>query len=96
MVRFKRYNPHWLFALLSIFFQNTVTGQDTLPDFSAVIRRGNKVLISWSNPYGGRIRQLSIQRSGDSLRAFKTIMTIPDPTVLQNGFLDAAVDYQDF
>ncbi|KIC93364.1 hypothetical protein [Flavihumibacter solisilvae] len=91
MVRFKRYNPHWLLALLSIFFQHTVTGQDTLPDFSAVIRTGNKVLISWSNPYGSRIRQLSIQRSADSVRAFKTIMTIPDPTVLQNGFLDAKV-----
>lgn len=91
MVRFKRYNPQWLLALLCIFSQHIVAGQDTLPDFSAVIRTGNKVLISWSNPYGNRIRQLSIQRSADSARAFKTVMTIPDPTVLQNGFLDAKV-----
>lgn len=64
------------------------SAQDTLPGFSAEIKAKNKILISWTNPFGTKIKQLSIQRSRDSARLYKTIITIPDPTVLQNGFMD--------
>jgi hypothetical protein len=60
--------------------------QDTLPSFSAIIRSG-KVIISWTNPYDS-IVQISIQRSPDSLRGYKTIITIPDPKTTVNGYLD--------
>lgn len=61
--------------------------QDTLPKFSAVTTGNGKVLISWTNPYPV-VNQISIQRSYDSLRSFQTILTVPDPSVLQNGFVD--------
>lgn len=62
--------------------------QDTLPAFKVVNKGKNRIIISWNNPYGDSIRQLTIQRSFDSLRNFKSILTLPDPTVPQNGFAD--------
>ena len=62
--------------------------QDTLPRFSATTRGTGKVIISWTNTYPV-VSQISIQRSLDSIRNFKTILTVPDPSVLQNGFVDA-------
>lgn len=66
----------------------TAKGQDTLPRFTLVSKGNDRIIISWTNPYGAKIRQLSIQRSFDSLRNFKSILTLPDPTVLQNGYVD--------
>jgi hypothetical protein len=62
--------------------------QDTLPHFSVVARSNNRNVISWTNPYR-TINQISIQRSNDSTRNFKTILTVPDPKVAQNGFVDS-------
>ena len=77
--------------LFFLLFQavNQVQAQDTLPQFSAVRRTGNRVLISWTNPYGNKIRQLSVQRSTDSSRLFKSIVTLPDPRMLKNGYVDS-------
>jgi hypothetical protein len=65
-----------------------VKAQDTLPAFSVVNKGNDRIIISWTNPYLDTIRQLSIQRSYDSLRNFKTILTLPDPTIPQNGYAD--------
>lgn len=76
---------------LSLFFLLLSAGaraQDTLPKFSVVNQSGNRVIISWSNPYGQNIRQISIQRSFDSLKNFRTILTVPDATTPQNGYAD--------
>ena len=63
--------------------------QDTLPSFSLVNKGNNRIIISWTNPYkDSSIRQLSIQRSFDSVKNFKSILTLPDPTVPQNGYVD--------
>jgi hypothetical protein len=69
--------------------------QKPLPDFSVTTRGTGKVIIGWYNGYQV-ISQISIQRSFDSLRNYKTIMTVPDPTVPQNGFVDtkAPTNYQ--
>lgn len=69
--------------------------QKPLPDFSVTTRGGGKIIIGWNNGYQN-ITQISIQRSFDSLRNYKTILTVPDPTVPQNGFVDtkAPTDYQ--
>ncbi|WEK35196.1 MAG: hypothetical protein P0Y53_22125 [Candidatus Pseudobacter hemicellulosilyticus] len=64
-----------------------VSAQDTLPRFSVTTRGNNKVIVSWTNNYPV-ITQLSIQRSTDSTRNFRTILTLPDPTVKQNGYVD--------
>ena len=63
--------------------------QDTLPAFSVVNKGNDRIIVSWTNPYSDTIRQLSVQRSSDSLKGFKTILTLPDPTLPQNGFADA-------
>jgi hypothetical protein len=62
--------------------------QDTLPSFKLVNKGNNRIIISWSNPYDKAIHQLSIQRSFDSTKNFKSILTLPDPTVPQNGYAD--------
>lgn len=74
-----------IFCIL-VSFGLTLQAQDTLPSFSAVNRNG-KVILSWINSYPV-IKQLSIQRSSDSLKGFKTILTLPDPSSVTNGFLD--------
>lgn len=61
--------------------------QDTLPGFTVTTRGKNKVIVSWTNNYR-YVSQISIQRSLDSTRNYKTILTVPDPKVTQNGFVD--------
>lgn len=61
--------------------------QDTLPRFTATTKGNGKVLVSWTNNYPV-VTQISIQRSFDSLKNFTTILTVTDPTVKQNGFVD--------
>ncbi|PWT71624.1 MAG: hypothetical protein C5B59_17605 [Bacteroidetes bacterium] len=74
--------------LLFGFFVPGAFCQDTLPKFTAVIKENGKVLISWRNTYPV-VNQISIQRSSDSLRNFTTLLTVPDPTIPENGFVDS-------
>jgi hypothetical protein len=78
-----------IFALLLLFisFAVQVGAQDTLPRFTLIAKPNNRNVISWTNPYRS-ISQIGIQRSPDSTRNFKTILTVPDPSVKQNGFAD--------
>ena len=62
--------------------------QDSLPAFSVVNKGNNRIVISWNNKYP-QLKQISIQRSTDSLSNFKTLITVPDPNNKQNGYLDA-------
>lgn len=61
--------------------------QDTLPRFTLKNAGNNRIIIGWVNSYPD-IRQISIQRSFDSLQLFKTILTVPDPAAVQNGYMD--------
>jgi hypothetical protein len=74
-------------AILLLTIPFTIFAQDTLPGFSATTRGNSRNLISWVNAYPV-ITQLNIQRSTDSTRNFKTILTVPDPKIPQNGFVD--------
>jgi hypothetical protein len=78
-----------IFALLLVLFSVSVQvdAQDTLPHFTLISKPNNRNVISWTNPYRS-ISQIGIQRSPDSTRNFKTILTVPDPSVKQNGFAD--------
>jgi hypothetical protein len=40
--------------------------------------RSGKVIVSWVNPFKDVVL-INIQRSTDSLRNFKTILTVADP-----------------
>jgi hypothetical protein len=77
----------FIFTLISVLSLIICQGQDTLPAFTVKNRFG-KVIVSWTNPYDSTV-QISVQRSADSLKGFKTILTIPDPKAITNGFLDA-------
>jgi len=85
-----------LFFLLTIIFAgNPLQAQtlqtpelDTLPKFALTNAGKNRIIISWVNNFSN-IKQISIQRSFDSLTGYKTILTVPDPTTPQNGYVDA-------
>jgi hypothetical protein len=74
--------------LLFFLFSYSSVAQDTLPKFTVTTRGANKIFISWTNTFES-VSQISIQRSLDSTKNFKTILTVPDPRVRQNGFVDA-------
>ncbi len=73
-------------VLVIITIAATSFSQDTLPKFT-IVERGNKVIISWTNPYQN-IVQLNVQRSYDSLRFYSTIFSAPSPRLPQNGYTD--------
>jgi len=62
--------------------------QDTLPKFSLIQAGNNRVIIGWVNTFEN-VKQISIQRSFDSLTGYKSILTVADPASPQNGFMDA-------
>ena len=61
--------------------------QDTLPNFSVKNIGNNRYVVEWVNNYD-LVKQISIQRSHDSLKNFTTILSVPDPNAKQNGFAD--------
>jgi hypothetical protein len=77
-----------LVLLLSMLFANIrLYAQDTLPKFTVKNAGNNRIVIGWVNN-NPNIRQISIQRSFDSLNLYKTILTVPDPSAIQNGYMD--------
>jgi hypothetical protein len=74
--------------LFAISLSGKLYSQDTLPHFTLSNEGNNRIIIGWTNNYPA-IRQISIQRSFDSLNFYKTILTVPDPTAVQNGYMDA-------
>lgn len=81
-----------LFLFASILFFSTSFGQDTLPKFTVKNlgndREGNpSIVISWVNPFDST-KQISIQTSHDSLRAYRTLISMTDPNAKLNGYAD--------
>lgn len=72
--------------ILVIVITGKLFSQDTLPEFT-IVERGNKVIISWTNPYENLV-QLNVQRSYDSLKYYSTIFSAPSPGLPQNGYTD--------
>ena len=77
------------FALLLgfIFTSSGLLAQDTLPKFSVRYVGKDRVIIGWNNNFPV-VKQISIQRSHDSLTNYKTILSVADPNAQQNGFAD--------
>lgn len=61
--------------------------QDSLPKLS-VKSKSSKVILAWQNPFRDVV-QINIQRSYDSLKNFKTILSVADPSAVTNGYLDS-------
>jgi len=75
-----------LLFLLVFSIQKITFAQDTLPKIT-VTQLGNKVLVSWNNPFTN-VSNISVQRSWDSLKYFKTIGSLLDVSPGINGFAD--------
>ncbi len=66
--------------------------QDTLPKFH-VSNLGNdangnaRIVVSWANNYDS-LKQINIQSSHDSLKNYRTLVSIADPNAKMNGFAD--------
>jgi hypothetical protein len=74
--------------LFNTLFVTMVAAQETLPAFSLSAKPNGKILISWHNNFES-VTQISIQRSYDSLKNFTTFLTVPDPVIPENGFVDS-------
>ena len=72
-----------LLLCLSAFSQ----AQDTLPKFSLKNVGNNRIIVGWINKFQ-QVKQISIQRGFDSVGAYKTVLSVLDPSALQNGFVD--------
>lgn len=75
-----------LFSILFVGSYNLVA-QDTLPKFSLKNAGNNRIILGWINKFED-VKQISIQRSFDSIKNFKTIFTVADPSLPENGYLD--------
>lgn len=76
------------FTLFVLFlFSIRLVAQDTLPKFIVKDAGNNRYIIGWVNNYE-IVKQISIQRSHDSLKNYKTILSVADPDARQNGFAD--------
>ena len=64
---------------------------DTLPKFSVKNVGDNRIVIGWINTFE-TVRQISIQRSFDSTKNFKSILTVTDPSLPENGYADTKVN----
>lgn len=76
-----------LFFIGFIAIANYLIAQDTLPKFSVKNVGNNRIVIGWLNTFES-VRQISIQRSFDSTKNFKSILTVADPGLPENGFVD--------
>lgn len=65
--------------------------QDTLPKFSLRNVGNNRIVVGWFNTFE-TVKQISIQRSFDSTKNFKTILTVADPSLPENGYVDTKAD----
>lgn len=79
---------YFLLFILGVFFGLNIYGQDTLPNFKAINLLNGRAILSWKSNYLSNVKQLSILRSTDSLRGFKTLASMPNPNVPINGFSD--------
>ena len=70
----------------SLFLLSSAKAEDSLPHFTVKERNG-MVIIGWLNPHP-ELTQLIIQRSVDSLTGFRSIVSMPDPTSVSNGYVD--------
>lgn len=67
---------------------------DTLPRISVQNKGNGKIVVSWINPFKV-VKQISVQRSFDSLKNFKTVNSVPYPMTYNNGIVDARATTND-
>jgi hypothetical protein len=75
------------FLIAFTFYCSYINAQDTLPGFTVRDMGNNRIILGWVNNIPD-VKQISIQRSFDSLTGYKTILTVPDPAAVENGYAD--------
>lgn len=75
-----------------LFLSVLGAAQDTLPKFSVknmgMDAEGNaRIIVGWVNNYDS-LKQISVQVSHDSLKNYRTLVSIADPNAKFNGFAD--------
>jgi len=86
-IRYWNMSRNLALSILGLLLSGIVSAQEMLPKFSASLKPNGKIIISWRNNFPV-INQISIQRSYDSLKNFTTLLTVPDASVAENGFVD--------
>lgn len=81
-----------LFILGSIFFQNALFAQATLPDFTIKNVNG-EISVLWLNNYSKPVVGISVQRSYDSINNFTSIASVFNPQNSVNGYTDVNPPY---
>ncbi len=76
-----------IICIIGIGLNTTTSAQDTLPNFAVKDAGNNRIIIGWVNNFQN-VKQISIQRSFDSSKNYKTILSVADPKAVQNGFAD--------
>ena len=76
-----------IICIIGIGLNTTTSAQDTLPNFAVKDVGNNRIIIGWINNFQN-VKQISIQRSFDSTKNYKTILSVADPKAVQNGFAD--------
>ena len=84
---FMTFHCKYFLFFICIIFSAVANAQDKLPKFLVKNVGGNRIIIGWINDFPN-ISQISIQRSHDSLRNYKTILSVADPKAIQNGYAD--------
>jgi len=74
-------------TFILLLLATAASAQDTLPRFTVNNVGSNRFIVGWVNTYG-LVKQISIQRSHDSLKNFTTIMSVADPNARENGYAD--------
>lgn len=83
---------HFLSLFIFFILSTLAYSQDTLPKFH-VSNLGNdangnaRIVISWMNNYDS-LKQINIQSGHDSLKNYRTLISIADPNAKMNGFAD--------
>jgi hypothetical protein len=66
---------------------DTLPALDTLPEFTIYQLKNGTVWLGWLNDYGV-VKQITIQRSSDSLRRYASIFSSPNPMARRGDFTD--------
>ncbi|MBL7728192.1 MAG: hypothetical protein JNM68_10915 [Dinghuibacter sp.] len=76
-----------LIPTISFLLSHTIQAQDTLPVFNAYRKANGQADILWLNDYGV-VKQITVQRSSDSLKRFMSVYSSPNPMAKKGNFTD--------
>ena len=88
---------HYFFCFIILALCcSTLQAQDTLPRFNTYKKLNGQVEISWINDYGV-VKQITVQRSTDSLKRFASVYSSPNPMSKKGFYTDVkTIGYQYF